>query len=103
MFIANVSLETIEEDNDLNISNDTILISITDIGYSAKIKNTHQWKEIHRFQFEDIEEEEVTAVFNRGDKIPSWATVITDNQAKQIATILINYPHPKGVEFESSN
>lgn len=88
MKIANLSLEIIESGY-IPPDKNTILISITDIGYNANIKETN-YVDIHRFQFEDIEQEEVDAKFEQNDLIPNWATIISDKQAYKIYEILLN-------------
>ena len=86
-YIANVSLEKIEADSFETLKN-KILISITDVGYSAKIKNDSEWAAIYRFQFEDVEEEEIYSIYKKEDILPDWAQIISEIQAEEIAKIL---------------
>ena len=88
-YIANLSKDDVEDEYYIP-PEDTVLISITDNCCEAKIANEEGWKHIFRFQFEDLEKEQVLHLIKAGEELPIWARFISTIQAKQIAEILIN-------------
>lgn len=88
-YIANLSKDDIEN-NPIFPPENTVLISITDNCCQANIINKNQWKDIFRFQFEDVEKEEVMHLLNENKPLPIWARYISIQQAKEIAKILID-------------
>lgn len=89
MYAINTSIENIEEGIMFPLNSKTILISIVDYNSNpAKIPNINKYKNIFRFYFADITQEEMDFL-GKYNELSDWAKGINQNISKRIAKLLI--------------